>query len=111
MAPAVFNVPSASSGSLSAALTAVATSTDNSNTIVLAPGTYQAVNQQIQVPAGDSLTILGDGPGVVITANQQGRVFEINGNVRLQDLTITGGKVQGVAGRPAPSIRFHWSRM
>ena len=74
-------------------------STDSADEIVLGSGTFPVANQMI-VPfvspnAYKSLTIVGQGPGLTtISANQQGRDFEIKGDVTLRALTVTGGVVQ-----------------
>jgi len=99
LAPAVFTVPGDFT-SLGAAITVgVGSSTDLNNTIVLASGTFGVVNQQISLASNGSLTIVGQGSNqtILTAANQQGRVLEVvAGTVSLQDLTITGGNVQGM---------------
>ena len=96
---AVFNVPA--DMSLAAAITAADGNTDTGNIINLAAGTYSASEQTIQAGPGKSLTIIGDTPqDTIIAADGSHRVFEINGDVVLQNLTITGGvaKDGGVLG-------------
>jgi len=103
LAPAVFNVTDGPS--LVNAIATAAANADSSNTINLAAATYQVANEVINISALDkSLTIVGQGAAQsILTANQQGRVFEINGNVKFADLALTGGKVVGVAGSSAPA--------
>ncbi len=98
LAPATFKV--ASSSELLAAISAASSNTDSSNTIRLQPGTYAVANQMIQAAPSKMLTIVGG--GAVLTANQQGRVFEINANVQFVNLTLTGGLVQGTLGGAVP---------
>jgi len=97
LVPATFNVPQDTS--LLSAISRAAGSSDASSTILVAPGTYPVLNQLLN--ATNSLSIVGTSSGVIFTASKQGRVFEINQNVRLENLTITGGKVLGKAGAPA----------
>jgi hypothetical protein len=99
MAPAIFNVPGGSDPgvpvpSLTAAITLAEGNNDTSNIINVEPGSYPVVDQFIAMAPTRTLTIVGQGQGVTITANQQYRVFEINANVAFENLTITGGLVK-----------------
>src|SRR4051812_36211752 len=71
LAPAVFNV--SNSLALADAIQAADTNADLDNTILVAPGTYTVVNQKIAAAFDKTLTVAGQGPDVVFTANQQGR--------------------------------------
>jgi hypothetical protein len=90
IAPAIFNVPSG--GTLLAAINTADSNSDSSNLINVAPGSYQVINPLIQANSSKTLVIDGTGPGVILTANQQGRIFEINANVGFVNLSIEGGK-------------------
>jgi hypothetical protein len=101
-APAVFNVTTAAS--LINAIGTADSNSDAQNTIIVTPGSYSVVDQAIMAASTKTLTIIGQGQGVTITANQQDRVFTINAEVAFKNLTITGGKVQGQTGAsPAPA--------
>lgn len=97
--PAVFMVPS--EGSLATEIAAAESSTDPSNIIEVAAGSYSLTDESIQVPTEHNLFIEGAyavpgiAPNVIIQPNGSGRVLEIKGNVTLENLTITGGDVQG----------------
>src|SRR5208337_1534929 len=101
-APAVYEVPGAYS--LHEAIADAELSTDINNVIVLAPGNYSVASELIAAlpdnsanpPRLRSITILGS--GAVLDAQGAGRVFELDGNVTLTNLTIQGGLVQGPAG-------------
>lgn len=105
LAPADFTVPG-DAKTLADVLILVANSTDNDNTILLGAGTFKSVNQQINVPAGKALTIIGMGAAkTILSAGGQGRVLEFNGGTSqisgengtlyLCDLAITGGSLKG----------------
>jgi hypothetical protein len=101
-APAVFNVPSGNEPgtiipNLGAAIVLADANSDASNIINLAPGSYPVVNQAIVAASSKTLMIVGQGSGVTITADGQGRVFTIDANVVLEGLTITGGKVEAAS--------------
>ena len=98
---AVFNVPG--DISLVGAIAQAEANSDLANTILLAPGTYSVSDQLLYttprqvgaIVAGKNvqpqLSIIGQGQNVIVQAGGSNRVFEINGNVVLQNLTITGG--------------------
>jgi hypothetical protein len=96
-APAIFNVPAQMS--LAAAITAAeAPGADKVNTINVAPGTYAVTEQLIQLASSSTLSIIGQGTGVILQSDGSNRVLEVkNGNVVLQNLAIEGGKVQAPA--------------
>ena len=91
MAPAVFNVTTGRPALINAIGTADSNS-DAQNTIILTPGSYSVVDQAIIGAPTKTLTIIGQGQGATITANQQDRVFTINADVAFKNLTIAGGK-------------------
>jgi CSLREA domain-containing protein len=115
LAPAVFTVtttadetnPNDGVLSLREAIAAINVSSDLSNTIVLATGTYGIAtgNSAFTINPGKALdlTIQGQGPSnTVINGNQQDSVFLIDGNssgvhVSFNDLQITGGKAPNSA--------------
>jgi hypothetical protein len=104
VAPAIFNVPGRSEPGtnvpdLATAIALADSNSDAENIINLAPGNYTVVNQAILAPATKTLSIVGQGPGVTLSAAGQGRVFTIYANVDLENLTITGGKVQSSSAR------------
>lgn len=104
-APAVFSV--SNGGELASAIYEADNNDDSENDITLAPGSYLATGGLvIQAGLQKSLTIVGhtpvgETPNVNIVADGSHRVFEVNGNVTFQNLTITGGvaKDSGVLGR------------
>ncbi len=68
-------------------------------TVMVAAGTYDE-NDAIDVPSGDTLTILGAGaPVTTVDGGGAGPVFTVSsGTAAIDDLTITDGSGAGVAG-------------
>ena len=79
---------------LAAAIAAAEGDSDATNTINLVPGAYAATELLIQVPPTQTLSIVGQGPGVVLQSDGSNRVLEVTGSVVLENLSIEGGKVQ-----------------
>src|SRR5262249_22223296 len=89
LAPALFSVSNGSS--LAAAIAASGSNDDTQNVIDLAPGTYSVTGQVIKVASTKTLAIIGPDQGATLQADGSNRVLEINANVVLQNLLITGG--------------------
>ena len=101
---AVFNVPA--DMSLAAAIT-TADSTANSDAAEHhQPGDWHLRGNRalIQVPTTKTLSIVGQGTGVILQSDGSNRVLELNGNVVLQNLAIEGGKVQVCPSVPTPKV-------
>ena len=104
---AVFNVP-ADMG-LPTAIATADSNSDLANTIDVAPGSYELSNCLIStahVNVGgtvyqQTLSIVGQGQGVILQSDGSNRVLELSGNVVLQNLAIEGGKVQASIGTSA----------
>src|SRR5262249_48724706 len=86
---------------LDAAIQAADSNSDAVNYIILAPRDYSLSNQVVVAPPNKALTIVGQGTGIRLTANGQGRALEIDAHVVLENLTIIRGKVTGSPGNPA----------
>ncbi|MFO0877961.1 MAG: hypothetical protein U0840_11460 [Gemmataceae bacterium] len=107
LAPAVIQV-SSTNGSIQAAVNAARLNADKNDTIVLSSGTLKAVNVQITVRQGETLTIIGKGPGqTILNASQRNRALVITGlgtnpdtmgKVTLAKMTVANGNVAGKGG-------------